>query len=151
MKKMKPPLNRLMITGLTTGMLMTQFPYLSAKDADKPKSLMELAEENDGNTTYHLMTEDELLLQLNDEGTKIYKTLSPEGKKLALETASRSCNGTNSCKGLNACKTDKNDCAGKSSCKGTSKCALADPNVAVKLVQKKMEAKRLETQNGENP
>lgn len=97
---------------------------------------------NSENMGYYLMSEDELLLELNDEGTKIYKSLSPEGKKLAREVASQRCNGTNSCKGLNACQTDQNSCAGKGSCKGKSKCAISDKNLAVKLVAKKMAEKR---------
>ena len=105
-------------------------------------------DKNDGNLGYHLMTEDELLLELNDEGTALYKSLSPEGKKLALLVASARCNLTNECAGLNACATDSNACAGKSnSCKGTGKCAIADKNLAVKLVAQKMAKKRGEALN----
>jgi hypothetical protein len=97
---------------------------------------------NDGNLGYHLMTEDELLLELNQEGTALYQSLSPEGKKLALLVASARCNQTNECAGLNACATDSNSCAGKGSCKGEGKCAIADKNLAVKLVSQKMAKKR---------
>lgn len=97
---------------------------------------------NNGNLGYHLMTEDELLLELNDEATKLYNSLSPEGKALAREVASQRCNGTNDCKGLNACQTEHNKCAGQGSCKGTSKCAFSDKNLAVKVVAKKMAEKR---------
>ncbi len=106
---------------------------------DKDKSKVDLNAEN---TSYHLLTEDELLLQLNDEGIKQYNSLSPEGKKLALKVASAMCQGTNECKGLNACKTDQNDCAGKGKCKGQGKCSISDKNLAVKLVAKKMAEKR---------
>ncbi len=97
---------------------------------------------NSENMNYRLMTEDDLLLELNDEGTKLYQSLSPEGKKLALTVASQYCNGTNECKGLNSCQTEKNKCAGQGSCKGQSKCAISDKNLAVKLVHDKMAAKR---------
>lgn len=99
---------------------------------------------NGGNLGYHLMTEDELLLELSDEGTKLYNSLTPEGKLLAREVASSRCNAANVCKGLNSCKTDENDCAGKGQCKGQGKCAIADKNLAVKLVAEKMAKKRAE-------
>lgn len=97
---------------------------------------------NDSNIGYHVFTEDELLLELNDEGTKMYNNLSPDGKQLVLTVASMRCAKTNPCAGLNACATDKNDCAGKGSCKGQGKCAVSDKNLAVKLVYEKMNAKR---------
>ncbi|NGX58843.1 MAG: hypothetical protein K940chlam3_01751 [Chlamydiae bacterium] len=101
---------------------------------------------NSENEGYYIMSEDELLLQLNLKGRKLYDKLSPEGKELALKAASRRCNGANECKGLNACKTDDNDCAGKGMCKGKTKCAFGDKNLAVKLVKKKMAEKREATQ-----
>lgn len=97
---------------------------------------------NNGNLNYHLMTEDELLIELSAEGKKQYDSLSPEGKALARYVASQRCMSTNKCKGLNACATDKNDCAGKGECKGKGKCAVADKNLAVKLVSDKMAQKR---------
>lgn len=97
---------------------------------------------NDGNLGYHLMGEDELLLELNDEGQRMYNAMDPANKKLAREVASGRCANTNFCKGLNACKTDKNDCAGKASCKGNGKCGIADKNLAVRLVYNKMMKKR---------
>lgn len=109
---------------------------VAERDVEKDK--------NDENLGYHVMTEDELLLELNDEGTSLYKGLSPEGKKLALLVASQRCDHTNECAGLNACATDKNSCAGKGSCQGKGKCALADKNLAVKLVSEKMAKKRAE-------
>lgn len=102
---------------------------------------------NKGNLGYHLMTEDELMLELSDEGAKTYNSLTPEGKALARFVASQRCNGSNECKGLNACQTDTNKCAGNGSCKGTSKCAFADKNLAVKVVAKKMAEKRSNLNN----
>jgi hypothetical protein len=103
---------------------------------------------NDGNLGYHLMTEEELLMELDDEGTKIYRNLDPAGKALALKVASARCNKTNECKGLNSCKTDHNSCAGKGPCKAQGQCSLADKNFAVRLVSEKMKNKR---ENAANP
>jgi hypothetical protein len=98
---------------------------------------------NESNMGYHLMTEEDLLLELSPEGESIYKSLSPEGKELALYVASQRCNYTNLCKGLNACKTEENECAGKGQCKGKGKCAFSDKNLAVKVVAEKMKQKRV--------
>ena len=102
--------------------------------------------ENEG---YYIMTENELLLHLNQKGRKLYDNLSPEGKELARQVSSRRCNNANECKGLNACKTDDNECAGKGNCKGLTKCSFGDKNLAIKLVAKKMAEKRQEAQNNE--
>lgn len=102
---------------------------------------------NDGNLGYHLMSEDELLLELNQDGQRMYNEMDPANKRLALEVASGRCANTNLCGGLNACKTDKNDCAGKASCKGNGKCGIADKNLAIRLVYTKMMKKR-NTANG---
>lgn len=91
-----------------------------------------------------MMTEEELLTELNDEGYKTYQQLGPEGKELARQVASMRCNGTNACKGLNACSTDKNKCAGQGACKGQGKCGISDKNLAVKIAAKKMAEKRSE-------
>ncbi|KIA76456.1 hypothetical protein [Parachlamydia acanthamoebae] len=101
-----------------------------------------------GNMGYHLMTEDELLLELSPQGVSLYNSLDSKGKELARYVASQRCMGSNACKGLNACQTDKNACAGKGSCKGKGKCALADKNLAVKLVVDKMADKRKEATEG---
>lgn len=114
----------------------------SSVEAEEKKAAETQTDPNTGNLGYHLLSEDELLLELNDEGYKLYMSLDAEGKALAREVASARCNGTNKCEGLNACKTDKNDCAGKGKCEGKGKCALSDKNLAVKLVAKKMAAKR---------
>jgi hypothetical protein len=97
---------------------------------------------NDGNMRYHLMTEQELLLELNADGTRMYNSLDDQGKVLARKVASMMCQATNECKGLNGCMTDKNSCAGKGDCKGRGKCAISDKNLAVKLVYDKMASKR---------
>lgn len=97
---------------------------------------------NDQNIGYHLMTDDELTLELNDEALKIYQQMTPEAKALTRLVASARCNGTNECKGLNACKTETNQCAGKGSCKGQGKCAFSDKNLAVRVVAEQMKAKR---------
>lgn len=94
---------------------------------------------------YHVMTEQELLLELNSEGTKQYNSLTPEGKALAREVASQRCGRTNQCKGLNACETEKNKCAGKGACKNLGKCAFSDTNVAIKVVAEKMAQKRAQS------
>jgi len=121
--------------------LTEQKPLVQPKTSEQnPKK--DSYDPNSENMGYHLLTEDELMLQLNDQGAKQFRSLSPEGKKLALLTASQMCQGTNECRGLNACQTDKNKCQGQGSCKGQSKCAHADKNVAVKLVAEKMAGKR---------
>lgn len=97
---------------------------------------------NSGNMGYHLMTEDELMMELDSKGQDLYKKLDQKGKELARYVASQRCNGTNMCAGLNACATDSNKCAGQGSCKGTGKCAFADKNQAVKVVSEKMAKKR---------
>lgn len=97
---------------------------------------------NDQNIGYHVLTEEELTLELNDEALKIYQNMTPEAKSLTRLVASARCNGTNECKGLNACKTETNQCAGKGGCKGQGKCAISDKNLAVRLVAEKMKAKR---------
>lgn len=114
----------------------------SNSKAGKDQSKSDYSDPNSENMGYHLLTEDELLMQLNDQAAKQYQALSPEGKALAREVASQRCQGTNDCKGLNACQTDSNKCAGQGSCKGQSKCAFSDKNLVIKLVTKKMAEKR---------
>ncbi|MBS4167863.1 hypothetical protein [Parachlamydia sp. AcF125] len=101
-----------------------------------------------GNMGYHLMTEDELLLELSPEGVSLYNSLDEKGKELARYVASQRCTGTNACRGLNACNTDQNACAGKGKCKGQGKCAFADKNLAVKLVVQHMAEKRKQAAKG---
>jgi len=112
-------------------------------DVDPDKSPYQPpGDKNEGSMNYHLMTEQELLRELNDNGIRMYKSLSPEGKALALKVASNSCKGSNECKNLNACRSEKNSCAGKGDCAGKGICAVSDKNLAVKLVYDKMNAKR---------
>lgn len=137
----KKQLQKLALLGITGGILVTNTPILDAAAAPAP-STPATNDANSQNLGWHEMTEKELLMELNGDGAAIYKTLTPEGKELARKVASMRCNHTNECKGLNGCKTDKNDCAGHGQCKGTGKCAIADKNLAVELVAKKMAAKR---------
>lgn len=147
-------LTPLIVAGITSGMLAVQIHVLANKDknTDPPTSdFMELVSSSSGNITYHLMTEDELLLELNEEGAYLYHTLSPQGKELALKIASRSCNNTNDCAGQNACRTAKNKCAGQGECKGTTICAFSDKNLAIKVAAKKMPEKRNQALGNKSP
>lgn len=119
-------------------------PKTSSKPKNETTEEKPAVDANDGNLHYHLMNEEELILELDSKGLSMYKALSPEGKILAQKVASTRCNFSNECKGLNACTTDNNACAGKGSCKGQGKCALADKNVAVKLVYNKLMAEKRE-------
>lgn len=130
----------LVLVSLSTGILISAQASNKAKSTDSQNSVSQDA--NEGNMNYHLMTEEELLMELTPEGAAMYKSLSPEGKKMALKTASMMCNSSNPCKGLNACKDDKHDCAGKGDCSGKGVCAFSDKNLAVKVVRDKMAAKR---------
>ncbi|MFV0340933.1 MAG: hypothetical protein ACK5MA_09985 [Parachlamydiaceae bacterium] len=130
------------LLGLASGLTIAGQLQAEAKATDSKAA--EISDPNAGNLGYHLYTEEELLVELNDEGYKLYMSLTPEGKALAREVASMRCQGSNICKGLNACATDNNACAGKGSCKGKGKCGLSDKNLAVKLVAKKMNEKRTE-------
>lgn len=132
------------LLGITAGCVAVN-PLLAADATATKPATTTTDDPNAGNMGYHLLTEDELLLDLNDEGYKLYMTLTPEGKALAREVASTRCNGSNACAGLNACASDKNKCLGQGSCKGQSKCAISDKNLVVKLVAKKMADKRNQT------
>lgn len=140
----KNDFQKLALMGLTTGLIVAQGVHATAdtkvKDA-KPAKVVYDPETFDPikeNIGYHVMTEDELLIELNDEGTKLYNSLDAKGKELARLVSSQRCRGMNDCKGLNACQTDKNPCAGKGACKGQSKCAFSDKNLAVKMVAEKV-------------
>jgi hypothetical protein len=144
----KKNLHKKMMAGLSAGILLTHIS-LHASDAKDFPNLMQLAAETGGNITYRLMTKDEIMLELTNDGAKQFEALSPEGQQLALKIASRSCDGTNDCKGQNACRTKDNDCAGKGKCKGTTKCAISDKSLAVRLASQIMAEKR-QTLNGNN-
>lgn len=141
----KKDLSKLALAGLSSGLILAGPIHAvtttenTKEDAKKDASD---ANANDGNLGYHVLTEEELMMQLNEKGRQLYNSLSPEGKQLALRVASTRCNATNECRGLNACATEKNDCAGKGECKGQGKCAFADKNLAVKVVADKMSQKR---------
>ena len=143
----KHSLKKFAICGIVSGICVVNTAQAAglmdkAKVNDTKTEQTDSYDPNDGNLGYHLMTEDELLLELNDDGYNQYMTLTPEGKAVAREIASQRCAGTNECKGRGACKTEKNDCAGKNSCKGESKCGISDKNLAVELADKVMAAKR---------
>lgn len=136
---------KLVLAGMTIGILSSHSVSLFAEEAKKTamsSSFIDLVKSTGGNVTFRELDEEELLLELNEEGAHLYHSLSPEGKQLALKIASRSCNNTNDCKGENACRTDKNSCAGLGECKGQTKCAFSDKNQAVKIASKKMAMKR---------
>lgn len=128
---------KIAILGIASGCLLSSQNVVA--ESAKPAST---AFPDDGNMDYHLFTEDELMMELNDESSKTYEALSPEGKALARKLASQRCNATNDCKGQNACRTEKNDCAGKGECKGKSKCSISDKNLAVKIASDLMKKKR---------
>lgn len=88
------------------------------------------------------LSQDALVNLLDAKTKRIFDSLDPEGKALALQLANQSCKGKNSCKGLNSCASDKNSCAGNGSCKGTSKGPFTDKNKAVQVAAKKMAEKR---------
>ena len=138
----KRDLKKLALLGFTSGILISNSSSVNAADTSAAKDTSASKDANDGNLGYHLMSEKELLMELNGSGVALYNGLDAKGKELARQVASQRCNGTNECKGLNACQTDHNECAGKGSCKNTSKCAIADKNLAVKLVADKMKQKR---------
>lgn len=130
----KNDLKKLAILGVSSGLLIVNGLIAEeAKDTNKSPDNKE-KDPNEGNVGYYLMTEEQLLLELNPEGIKKYKELSEENKILARKVASARCDKANACKGLNACKSDHNDCAGKGKCKGQGICAVSDKNLAVKLV-----------------
>jgi hypothetical protein len=147
----KKNLDSLIVLGILSGSLLTgklagETPKKSESTTNKSTTTSAVLSTTNGNMGSHLMTEDELLIQLNDEGTKLYEALTPEGKLLALKVASSRCNGLNECAGLNACSTESNKCAGLGKCKGLGKCAISDSNLAIKFVQKKMAEKRQNAQ-----
>lgn len=83
------------------------------------------------------LTEQDLRSQLNPETKDLYDSLSPDGKKLALQMANQKCNHQNSCKGQGACKGEGHDCAGKNGCAGKGKGPFTDKNQAVKVAAMK--------------
>lgn len=106
--------------------------------ADANDSMQQQQQRSSG----RIMTENELMSQLNDDGKATYRGLDAEGKALALKLASQDCKGKNDCKGLNSCKSAENSCAGQGSCRGKSQGPFSDKNNAVKLAAKKMAQKR---------
>jgi hypothetical protein len=140
----------MMMVGMATALF---FSFRSSEEEKQGTSsdFLELIESTKGNITERQLTEDDLLLELNQNTADLYKSLSPEGQQLALKLASRSCNGNNDCAGTNACRTTNNLCAGQGKCKGLTKCAFSDKNLAVKVAAKKMAEKRKELQHNSLP
>jgi hypothetical protein len=147
----KNNLRYMMLKGTTIGLLLSH-QTLKGEDEDKANSdFLQLVENTKGNIAFRPLTEDDLLLELNQESADLYKSLSPEGQQLALKLASRSCNGLNDCKGENACQTKDNKCAGQGKCRGLTKCAFSDKNYAVKVAVKLMAEKRQGLQKPSSP
>jgi hypothetical protein len=132
------------IAGITAGLILSHSPLIG-EEADN-SDFMKLVASTKGNINFKPLTEEDLLLELNQESADLYHSLSPEGQKLALKLASRSCNNMNDCKGENACRTKDNKCAGLGLCKGKTKCSFSDKNYAVKVAAKLMAEKRKELQ-----
>lgn len=145
----KRELQLLMVAGITTALLLSNSELSGDEKADS--DFMQLVAHTKGNIASRPLTEDDLLLELNEETAELYTSLSPEGQKLALKLASRGCNGMNDCKGQNACRTNDNSCAGRATCKGKTKCAFSDKNYAVKVAAKLMAEKRKELQSTSSP
>jgi hypothetical protein len=132
----------LILLGLS-GSLLTS-ANLTAAEGTKADASKDDAEKNAayGNMNYHLMTDEDMKLELSPEGLNLYNQLDDEGKKLARTVASQRCAQSNICKGLNACATDKNTCAGKGDCKGKSKCGFSNKDLAVKVVFEKLQKQK---------
>ncbi len=139
----KIDLQHIMMAGMIAGLIFS-CPILSEAKKQENSAFLELINSTKGNITERQLTEDDLLLELNEEGAELFRSLSPEGQQLALLLASRSCNSNNECAGTNACRTEYNKCAGLGECKGKTKCAFSDKNLAVKVAAKKMADKRKE-------
>lgn len=88
------------------------------------------------------LTENALVDSLDSKTKRIYDSLDPQGKALALQLANQTCKGQNTCKGLNSCKSASNSCAGNGGCKGTSPGPFKDKNTAVQVAAKKMAEQR---------
>ncbi|MGK5594586.1 MAG: hypothetical protein ACSNEK_04425 [Parachlamydiaceae bacterium] len=136
----KQPLKSLALLGLVGGLL-------AIDRVEATQAILETTTSTSSvNTNQELMSEEELLKELNDEGKRTYNSLDAEGKLLARKVASQICSSYNECKGLNRCRTEKNACKGQGSCKGQSTCSIDDKNDAVKLVADKMAKKRAQAQ-----
>lgn len=136
----KDDLRHVMVTSITAGLIFST--QILKGESAVSSHFLELVAQTKGNINFRPLTEDTLLLELNQESASLYHSLSPEGQQLALKLASRSCNGMNDCKGENACRTDHNKCAGQGQCKGSTKCAFSDKNYAIKVAAKLMADKR---------
>lgn len=142
-------LHQLITKGLTLGLILASTDLTAA--AKETSDFLKLVAETNGNITTKPMTEDALLLEVNQEGADLYNSLPPEGKTLAVKLAARACNGGNDCRGQNACRSEQNACMGQGSCKGQTICSFSDKNQAVKTAAKLMEEKRKELQKPVEP
>lgn len=134
----KNPYKKLILIGLAGAFSLSAADTKDAKAASPDDPAY-------GNMNYHLMTDDDIRLELSPEGIKLYNSLDAEGKALARKVASQRCAKTNDCKGLNACATDDNKCAGQGKCKGTSKCGFSNKDLAVKVVYDKLMKEKRES------
>jgi hypothetical protein len=137
----KQNIQHLMLSGIMGGIILSH-QALTGEELKASSDFLTLVANTNGNIAARPLTEEELLLELNQDGADLFHSLSPEGQQLALQIASRGCNGLNNCAGENACATERNKCAGEGSCKGLTKCAVSDKNLAVKIAAKKMAKKR---------
>lgn len=145
----KHDLKKLALMGLTGGVLLSAQGVMADEQASTTVAASYGANNgcggaNNGSvpTQVKILTEDQLLLQLNDEGKRVYLSLDPKGKALALKMANQSCKGQNDCKGQGSCKNADNACAGQNACKGKSPEGFRDKNQAVKAAAKVMANKR---------
>ncbi len=130
----KSDLKKLALLGLLSGIACSCNMDGSGKSLSSPTDLAE--------TDQGTLNEQDLMTKLDDNGKRLYGSLSPEGKKLALQLANQSCKGKNSCAGLNSCATQEHACMGKGSCKGTSKGPFVNKNDAVRVAAMHMAQKR---------
>jgi hypothetical protein len=144
----KQHFKQLALLGMAGGLLIASDASAEEKKSqtqttkESPKNAASPDNPSYGNEGYHLMSDDDLKMELNDSGIKLYNSLDAKGKELARKVASQRCAGTNECKGLGSCANEKHSCIGKNDCRGQSVCGISDKNIAVKLVAEKMAQKR---------
>lgn len=134
--------------GLTGAVLLTHQLSAAQTNPSQDDYIKQFKDSVNNDLSKKMLSEDELLEQLDANGKRQYKSLDPQGKQLAREIASQKCAGLNDCKGRNVCKSDKNACEGQADCKGKSICGATDKNQAVRIAAKKMAEKRNKANNG---
>ena len=145
--KKRANLKKLAAMGIAGGILITNGQAYAHQGDHQWNNYV--ADTMSADTSGKMMTETDLMSQLNAEGKATYQGLSKEGKDLAIKLASQTCKGQNECKGLKSCKTEKNACMGLGGCKGTGPGPFKDKNDAVKVAAKKMADKRAKMMNGQ--